>query len=220
MAGLSDHKIALAVRDLVRSFAREEIHRLRPQYRYATVDSVDHDAGTCEVIYPGDTVAVTVNMGAAIRPAVGQTVRVDGIFGDRFVSDVLTPAASTAYTPTHSNITVGSGSQVAVYHLDGARWCDVSYQFTLGSGSAFGVWPSVGLPFPAAAGRSQLLKVVYVEVGVAYHQGSALISAGATSAILLHNGTGNGGIVSSTHPFTWNGADADQVIVSGRYEIA
>jgi hypothetical protein len=127
--------------------------------------------------------------------------------------------AWTPYTPTDSNITVGSGTRAAAYQMLTVKTCTMGWTLTLGAGSTFGANPSIGLPF-AAASRRQVLNVIYGEVGVRYWIGAVEIASGASVGLLLHTESGGSGIVTTTAPFTWNGADADFIAVSGEYEIA
>lgn len=91
MTDFSELTAATRLRDVIRAIVREEIERSRPRYKYAQVVSINATAGTCVVTYAGEPGnSVTVRMGKIIRPtAAGQIVRVDGLSGDRFISDVL-----------------------------------------------------------------------------------------------------------------------------------
>jgi hypothetical protein len=91
---LASPRIAFALRDLIRGMAREEIERRRPRYKYGIVQSIDRPNWQCDVLYAGDTDPVTVKMGN-IQPAItGQIVRVEGLIGDKFITDVIgAPAA-------------------------------------------------------------------------------------------------------------------------------
>lgn len=77
------------MRDVIERLVRVEIERQRPPYSYATVESIDRTRRRATVIFPGETVGVTVAMGAVQPKAVGQIVRVDGRLGDRFIADVM-----------------------------------------------------------------------------------------------------------------------------------
>jgi hypothetical protein len=127
--------------------------------------------------------------------------------------------AWTSYTPTDSNITVGSGTRAAAYQMLTVKSCVFRWSFVLGAGSTFGANPSIGLPFAAAAAR-QVVSAVYGEVGVRYWGGFVEIASGASVGLLLHTESGGNGIVTTTAPFTWNGADADFIAVTGVLEIA
>lgn len=91
MASFADLTSATRLRDVIRAIVREVLEQERPRYKYAKVISIDATAGTCVVNYVGEAGNnVTVKMGRIIRPtAVNQIVRIDGLNGDRFISDVL-----------------------------------------------------------------------------------------------------------------------------------
>lgn len=65
------------------------MERLRPRYQYAVVTAISRSTNKCTVIFNGDTNAVDVNMGFIQPLKVGQTVRVEGYRGDRFVADIV-----------------------------------------------------------------------------------------------------------------------------------
>lgn len=89
MSGFGDFSFSLYMRDTIQRLAEERIEALRPRYRYGTVSSIDRVNRKCGVTLNGETAPVIVNMGS-IQPAViGQTVRVEGLRGDRFITDVM-----------------------------------------------------------------------------------------------------------------------------------
>lgn len=92
----ADLGTAAKVRDLVRSIAKQEIEKLRPNPRYGTVDSIDTTNRVCSVVYPESTGSVPVKMGVIRPSAVGQVVRVEGPPNDRHVADVLGTASLDA----------------------------------------------------------------------------------------------------------------------------
>jgi|KBSMisStaDraftv2_1062788.scaffolds.fasta_scaffold334228_2 hypothetical protein len=81
-------------RDIMRKFISAQIERDRPRYRYATVVSIP-SADKCEVQFPGESSTVTVNCTSVVPLSAGQTVRVEGLRGDRYIADVTT-GGSTA----------------------------------------------------------------------------------------------------------------------------
>lgn len=85
----SRYTVAQDMVNIIRKVAAEQIEKLRPQYRFATVDSIDRVNLKCDVIYVGETVPVTVSMGSIQPLNVGQTVRIAGMTGDRYIDDVL-----------------------------------------------------------------------------------------------------------------------------------
>lgn len=89
MTTMSDLSYSLAMRDIIQKMVADEIETQRPKYRYARVSSIDRANYKCNVIYNGETGAVTVNMGAVQPAAVNQIVRVEGIGIDKFITDVI-----------------------------------------------------------------------------------------------------------------------------------
>lgn len=80
---------ATKFRDVIVEICESVIERSRPDSRYATVISIDRTARTCKVRFPGETDDMTIAMGS-IQPAKpGQTVRIAGTLGDRYVDDVM-----------------------------------------------------------------------------------------------------------------------------------
>lgn len=77
------------MRDIVRRIAIKEINRLWPRPRYGVVFSINRPALTCEVDYEDETGHVTVRMGSVQPSATGQTVRIDGPSGDRYVAAIM-----------------------------------------------------------------------------------------------------------------------------------
>lgn len=108
--GMGDFAFSLQMRDTIRRMMKEAIDTDRPRYRYAIVNTIDRVARKCTVTFNGETNPVIVNMGAIQPKAVGQTVRVEGIGTDKYISDVIgdpwfdpanipaAPAPPTPYT--------------------------------------------------------------------------------------------------------------------------
>lgn len=108
------------MRDLIKNLVREEMEATRPVYTYATVASIDRNARRCTVIFPDSAEAVPVQMGSIQPQDVGQTVRIDGIAGDRYIADVMGPALIGNQTIEGTVTSVNtSGSLVSVSRDDG-----------------------------------------------------------------------------------------------------
>jgi hypothetical protein len=86
-----DYAAAFKARDVIRGIIREEIARVVPQYRYATVTSINYSTNRAQVQFPEGGSPVSVGMGAIQPSVVGQIVRVNGLPGDRFIEDVYGP---------------------------------------------------------------------------------------------------------------------------------
>lgn len=117
--GFGAFENAIRMRDVVYTHVRRELERVRPRYQYGVVVSIDRANRICVVNYPPDTENQTVRMGHVQPARIGQTVRVDGLVGDRFVSDVLgdsaAPMGRVAYFETNSiNDSTVSGAEKVV----------------------------------------------------------------------------------------------------------
>jgi hypothetical protein len=87
--GWQDSKAAIDMRDAIFNVAVQAIDRKRPAASYATVSSINRTDRTCQLLFPGSTVPVTIAMGSIQPSAIGQVVRVNGVDSDRYVEDVL-----------------------------------------------------------------------------------------------------------------------------------
>ena len=91
--------IALGMRDVIASIADSRIEVLRPTPSYAVVQTINRELRSATVLFAGDSDAVTVAM-ASIEPAeVGQTVRIGGLIGHRYIEDVLGDAVVSGMHP-------------------------------------------------------------------------------------------------------------------------
>lgn len=119
MASFKDYQAAAQMRDIIKTLVREEMEATRPVYAYATVASIDRTARRATVVFPDSADPVPVQMGAMQPQSVGQTVRVDGIAGDRYISEVLGSGhleaadivANSLVTLGTARIEVDSGTQ-------------------------------------------------------------------------------------------------------------
>ena len=89
MTGMTDFAFSTKMRDTIIKMAEEAVQRSRPADRYGVVDSIDLVNKKCGVTLNGETAPVIVNLGALSPSAVGQTVRVSGTAGDKYVADVF-----------------------------------------------------------------------------------------------------------------------------------
>ena len=91
MAEFGDFRYAARFRDVIRKIVANEIEKLRPQARYASVyGSIDRVNRTCQILYAGDSTPVTVRMGD-VQPYTsgsGVIVRVEGPQGARYIAEV------------------------------------------------------------------------------------------------------------------------------------
>lgn len=94
MAPMDSISYAQEMRDVIKNFITKEIVRLRPTAAFGRVTAIASDRKSCSVVFPGDTDPVPVRMystqpATAGAPGVGDVVRVEGISGDRYVTEVV-----------------------------------------------------------------------------------------------------------------------------------
>lgn len=147
---LSSPQFALALRDIIKSMVQKEIDDQRPVYRYGTVQTVDFTKMTATVIYPGETVPVTVRMGSQLPAFSGAIVRVDGNQTDRFISEIVGGRGTAA----------GFSGEIVMY--GGGT---VPNGWVLCNGAA------VSRPI-ANGGTSDLYKNLYAVIGTTYGSGN------------------------------------------------
>lgn len=119
--GLGDFEYALKFREMLKSLVSAEVETQRPQLKYATVQSIDRAKRKCTVTYPGSTSQVAVSMGSVQPRDVGQVVRIDGLLGDRFVSDVMGPTyidSPIIQAPTINGAVSGSHGLATTTYVD------------------------------------------------------------------------------------------------------
>lgn len=125
MSGFGDFDTALQARETLTRLVIGVLDRERPPYRYGTVISIDPDGRSCMVRFPGGAVDgsndVQVKIGGITPSSTGQTVRVAGFNGDKFISDVLGRAVLTTTistdlpVPTGAYLTVAPGTASATW---------------------------------------------------------------------------------------------------------
>lgn len=88
-SGLEDYSTTKKIVDLIRRTIKQEINKERPAPAYCVVKSVDTANRRVFVQFPGETSTVSVAMSSPYAALVGQVVRVEGITGDRYVTDIV-----------------------------------------------------------------------------------------------------------------------------------
>ena len=132
--------------------------------------------------------------------------------GSKVTASIFDPTVAWAtWTPTWTNLTVGSGTVVARYMLIGKAvlW---RLKFTYGTGSAVGTNPNFTLPTNTGPGYAS---------DDLFGNGQALDAAIQTYVVgVFHNGgnTARFNGVSATSPFTF--ASGDSLQAYGTYEAA
>lgn len=127
-----------------------------------------------------------------------------------------------SWTPTYSNLTVGSGTVVARYMRVG-RMITYKFQFTYGSGSSVGTNPTFAVPVTAAAQGELDMNVCRLTDSSPFTRYIGWAVGATTSTVQigqLENVVSTLAYVSvtATSPFTW--ATGDTIFVSGTYEAS
>lgn len=132
-----DYATALKSRDVIRELVAEEIDKLRPRYRYGEVTSLTPEQNKATVKLNGEESSVPVAMGAVIPTEVGQTVRVNGMPGDRYIEDVYgevevpgqppQDTGSVGGQPIGSEVDPPSGLTLTTGSLEEDVWIDASW---------------------------------------------------------------------------------------------
>lgn len=142
-----------------------------------------------------------------------------GIADDAITPEKLTTGAGSSWawqdwTPTLTNMTLGSGTVTAKYIQIG-KTVHLYFEFTLGSGSAMGTNPQFSLPVGAAARygtHSHTIGSAYIEdFANSALQGVTRLQGSTTTASVRSLGTAgttaNLAQISATSPFTWGSGD-------------
>ncbi|UYL87051.1 minor tail protein [Gordonia phage Hollow] len=86
---LSEYAVTAAVRDVIKTIARNEIQKARPASRLAAVQSIDPVDRSAQVIFVGETEPVRVPYTSKAPAFTGQFVRIGGTTHDRYIEDVI-----------------------------------------------------------------------------------------------------------------------------------
>jgi len=147
---MEDYRFALEFKETLARLVKEEVERTRPRYRMATVVSFDRVTRKCVVNFPGDISNEVVNMGSIQPNTAGQVVRVAGLSGDRYIDDVLGPAAPPQWYPPLNLIDPGAEASYTIQNAS-ADLSLYSNQYriassTIGSGGSVAAQFSTTLP--------------------------------------------------------------------------
>lgn len=124
MSQFGDYATAAAFRDVVVSMIDTEVDQIRPAPQYAVVNAVNYASNKAQVTPNGQTTQIVVGMGQNVPAAVGGIVRIDGVSGDRFISEVLGGQNASEYMSTD-----GTVGRVASYNFPGNMYISVNAQF-------------------------------------------------------------------------------------------
>lgn len=132
-------------------------------------------------------------------------------------------AASSTWTPTWTNLTVGSGS-VEYHYRQVGKWVDIYLRFRYGAGSAVGTSPQFTLPAALASyyGTTDDALPLHCEIrDAATTSRVGRLTRGSTTSIAVisyWNSTPAPASITSTAPWTWT--TNDEIAVWGTYEAA
>lgn len=88
MGTFEDYKTAFQMRDTVDRLVVSVMERERPRARYAAVASWDRELKTAMVQYPEGGDPMPVQMGSVQPTYLGQLVKVEGVAGDKIITQV------------------------------------------------------------------------------------------------------------------------------------
>ena len=132
------------------------------------------------------------------------------------------PGAWTSYTPTLTNLTVGTGgTNVAKYLAVGTL---VHFYGVITLGTSFSIGDvRIGLPGTAASNSAINMSAYAHDAGTNYYilyadQTGNFTTSVRIGAVVASTSYGSFGVLSSTVPFTW--VAGDQIFFSGFYEAA
>jgi len=124
--------------------------------------------------------------------------------------------AWTAWSPTLSNLTLGSGTVTARYRQVG-KTGDFYFSFLLGAGSAVGSLPSFTLPFTPASHLTVVEEVLgrgdLLHTGVASYFALGRWNTGSVVQVVYLGTSGVHTAVTATAPFTW--VSGDRLVING-----
>lgn len=142
------------------------------------------------------------------------TSTIGGVSGTTLAAD---HAAWTAYTPTLTNVTIGTGGTVTGSYLQLGKTGFVRVVLTLGTGGSFTGSVTISLPVAAATTFQPIgTALLYKSSTDTRFVGFAQSNSPATSAVFSAHG--NAGTVGATNPFTW--AANDQIYATFTYQTA
>ena len=142
---------AIGMRDVIAAIAETRIEALRPSVSYAVVQQINREARSAKVLYMGDTTPVTVAMGSIEPATTGQTVRIGGTLGHRYIEDVLGNAIMSGNDERYAEVghTHAGGGAIAL-NLDDLGDVDLTTNpptssSILGYNAAGGKWQPISI---------------------------------------------------------------------------
>ncbi|HVK45080.1 MAG TPA: hypothetical protein VM429_09280 [Micropruina sp.] len=130
-------------------------------------------------------------------------------------------AFTSTWTATGTAPALGNGTLASRYKLVG-KMCDFIIKLTAGTTTTYGTgnW-AFSLPFTVSSTGDWIGRAFAGDnsVGAAgYSQGTAFLAGAATTVVPYFGNTGATAAATATAPQTW--ANADRLIITGRYETA
>lgn len=129
-----------------------------------------------------------------------------------------------SWSPTLTNLTLGSGGTVIAYYREVGKSVDFYFDFTFGTGSAVGTDPSFSLPVPVSGmypvGNSSSFPgfSVLLDASVNWKQAMMQLTSTTVVKFFYWNSVGSAQQITATVPHTWNAGD--KFIASGTYRRA
>lgn len=125
----------------------------------------------------------------------------------------------TSFTPSWTNLTVGSGTNSGKYCQIG-KLVFVEVQFAYGAGSAVNNYAKFALPVSQFGDFVNSFDVLFLDNGTAWYKGGCIVSSSSAEIYCLASDGANVSLRApdSSTPFTW--AAGDSIVVNGFYEAA
>lgn len=193
MSGLGSFETARALRELVKGMVSEELKSQRPAPRYATVQSIDHEARSCMVVYVGEDVPVRVPYNGTGPANIGQEVRIEGMQSDRVITDVR------GTTSTEGRVVELEGELAARSFIAGRWRLGMDFPFPEGDahtipisvpGGTGGFFPSEGLEMASSGELTVRHGGYYMINGTVVQEGPGRNANGGWNRAYLHMRTG------------------------------
>lgn len=123
----------------------------------------------------------------------------------------------TSYTPTMTNLTLGSGTLVGRYKMLDAATCEFYVSLVWGAGTSLAGDIAISLPVTARTGGHQTANGFARDTGTTFFVVGCRIQSGATAMdVFCADGTGDRK-VDATNPMTWT--TNDELVVKGTVEV-
>jgi hypothetical protein len=152
----------------------------------------------------------------------GTGIAVSAITPEKLLTGTGTSWAWTSWTPTFTNLTVGSGTHASKYKQHG-KTVFFRLVFTLAGDSSVGSDPQFSLPVTAVShsAATVVARAMFQDTGTKQYFGDVYLNS-TTTAKFLRNITDTtdlySAVVNASNPHTW--ATTDIITATGSYEAA